>query len=291
MKRVTIILGLCALLVIGCGQRVAATKAVEFSAQIGQEQSFSMNLPNDDITISVQPGAPGECKGTAKVTAYAYNARAATNEVENAKVTIERDEESVCLVVSPDKPHFSVEVSVTLPKGTAIELSSRNGSIVAAGADGDLTASSVNGSVVCKDVSGKMSLNSDNGSVQVDYSADAARSPKIEATSQNGAIACTDIAGDLDLDAHNGSVAASYSSTASPSPTVVIKSQNGSIDFAPPANLDAKLDISTHNGSIASSLKGSIHGKVEKKAIEGTVGEGKGSIEVWTQNGSINLHE
>ena len=289
MRKTVIVLAFAALLVAGCGMRAKSGRTVELAAAITAGQEFRVWSENDDIRIKVTPGDAGECKVKAIIAAQAFTQGGADGLARKAEVTLEEKSDAVVVDVAAGSGSVAVELYVTLPKGTKVDLAGTNGYIAAATIDGPLTADSENGAIILRNCSGKIHATAQNGTVTIDYTENSPRSPEIAVRAQNGSIACREVAGDLDLESQNGRIEASYWKGAGASPTVKIDAQNGSISFASPPQIDAKLDISTGNGTIAGSLPGKLQGKISNQEIQGTIGEGKGSITLQTENGAIRL--
>ena len=81
-----------------------------------------------------------------------------------------------------------------------------------------------------------------------------------------------------------------YNNAANSSPNVRIVTYNDNIHFTGPDGLSAQVDLSTHNGSVHSDLPVKVQGEILKNKIQGIIGNGDGTVQLHTHNGSIRIH-
>jgi len=243
-------------------------RTVRLSAPLPPGGLFAAETHNGSITIT---GADvTDCNVIATIKARAMTEKDAQKLAEEVKVKLEPFGNK--LTVKIKKPDFmvnksvSVNLNVTLPTHTDLELTTHNGAVRIANITGQVNGTTHNGKVVAEQVSGTIKLRTHNGSVT-----------------------CKEISGDTQLRTHNGKIKAAYSPNATPVCNVSMVTHNGSVDFTAPPNLSAEVEVSTHNGSIKTDLPITVIGKVSKRKLKGTIGAGQGKLHLETHNGSIKI--
>jgi hypothetical protein len=131
--------------------------------------------------------------------------------------------------------------------------------------DARVRVQTVNGSVDVRGLTGALRASTTNGSVEV---ADASGS--VDASSVNGAIRTTYRT--LDKDGRHA-----FSTT------------NGSINVSVPEGAGGRLLARNVNGSIDNDLPLASTSHASRHRLEGSLGDGRGSLELRTVNGSIHL--
>jgi hypothetical protein len=252
----------------GLSNKSKSERVVELKAPLAAGSLFEANTHNGSITIN---GADvDDCIVTATIVAYALTTEKAKELAEEVKIELQPSGNK--LIAKIDKPDFmrnrsvSVNLDVTIPNQTDLELSSHNGNIKVANIRGNISNKTHNGTVTVSQVTGIIKLQTHNGS-----------------------IICNDISSNTQMRTHNGRIEASCSETASPICNISIISHNGNIYFVSPPNLSAEADISTHNGTIKSSLPILTKGEIRKNGMKGTIGKGEGKLYIETHNGSIEV--
>lgn len=255
---------------IGCcgWPQVKYERTVQLSAPLPPGSVFAAKTHNGSITIN---GADvTDCNVIATIKARARSEEDAQKLAEEVKVKLEPFGNK--LTVKIEKPAFmrnksvSVNLSVTVPNHTDLELTTHNGAVRIANISGEVSGTTHNGKVTAEQVSGT-----------------------IELRTHNGSVTCKEISGDIKLRTHNGKIKAAYPSNASPVCNVSIVTHNGGVDFTAPHNLSAEVEASTHNGSIRTDLPITVTGKVSKRKLTGTIGAGQGKLHLETHNGSIKI--
>jgi len=253
------ILLLCCCNCIGSfANKAKSERMVELKAPLAAGSLFEAKTHNGSITIN---GAGiDNCIITATIVAYAPNEKSAKELAEEVKIELQPSGNK--LIAKIDKPDFmrnrsvSVNLDVTIPNQTDLELATHNGPIKVANIRGNINNETHNGAVTVSQVAGIIKLKTHNGS-----------------------ITCKEISSNAQIRTHNGRVKVSCSETASPV----------CIYFVSPPNLSADADISTHNGTIKNSLPILLKGEIKGNKIKGTIGKGEGKLYVETHNGSIEV--
>jgi hypothetical protein len=128
-------------------------------------------------------------------------------------------------------------------------------------------------------------ISSVNGHVEID-----GVTGDIAGSTVNGAAQIQNAAGKLKLSTVNGRITADMSRLGE-GQSVALDAVNGRIELAVPENTDAKFSVSTVNGGITSEFP-SLQPKKEFPVgnnLNGTLGNGAGSVKVSTVNGSIKF--
>ncbi len=211
-------------------------------------------------------------------------------------------------------------------KGPSVTLYSSSGSIDASRIQGPAEIESSYGSVTCENYSdGDLNLKSGSGRIKISeatfgtcnahtsygsVSCDTAKGDTITLHSSSGSIDIADsTAPTMDLDTSYGRVSAKQITTsqlkarsgsgsvnidcssACPADLVAeIKSSYGSVDVVAPSHFSGQVYLSTSYGSVTTDLPVTVSGKISKKKLSGTVGEGNGKLHLETSSGSIHLH-
>jgi hypothetical protein len=248
--------------------RLKSERIVELKAPLAEGSLFEARTHNGSITIN---GADvNDCSIKATIVAYAPTKESAKELAEEVKIELQPSGNK--LIAKIDKPEFmrnrsvGVNLDVTIPNKTDLELATHNGHIKVTNIMGNVNNESHNGTITVAQVTGVIKLKTHNGS-----------------------IICKEISGNTQIRTHNGRIEVSCSKTASPVCDISLISHNGNIYFVSPPNLSAEADISTHNGKINSSLPILLKGELRKNGIKGTIGKGEGKLYIETHNGSIEV--
>jgi hypothetical protein len=263
------LLFLCCCPYIGSfANKAKSERMVELKAPLTAGALFEARTHNGSITINGTDVS--DCIVTATIVAYAPTKENAKELAEEVKIELQPSGNK--LITKIDKPDFmrnrsvSVNLDVTVPNQTDLELSTHNGIISVANIRRNISNKTHNGTVIVSQVTGTIKLQTHNGS-----------------------ITCKEISSNAQIRTHNGRIEVYCSETASPICDISLISHNGSIYFVSPPNLSAEADISTHNGTIKSSLPILLKGKIGKDKTKGTIGKGEGKLYVETHNGSIEI--
>jgi hypothetical protein len=253
---------------LGCIPTEKYERVVKLTDAMQAGGSFEAQTHNGYINIT---GADvPECNLVATITGRA-------DTVENAQRLAEAVEIKLIasgskLTAQIEKPELApnecicVDLDVTVPNQTSIDLNTHNGALNIENLTGRLNGTTHNGTISCKKVAGSTQLETHNGSV-----------------------VCEDASGDIKLRTHNGNAKAFYAATAPPVCNLSMVTHNGSVCVTTPPNFSAKVEASTHNGSINTDLPMTVTGNITKGKLTGTIGKGEGELYLETHNGSIKI--
>jgi Putative adhesin len=124
--------------------------------------------------------------------------------------------------------------------------------------------STVNGDVEATDLTGKVEANTVNGGVRIETSAGDARGETV-----------------------NGSVTAVLHGQGTT--PLSFKTVNGGVTLSVPKDLNADLEAETVNGSIDTDFPITVTGRINRRHLDGRIGQGGRSLKIETVNGSIRL--
>jgi DUF4097 and DUF4098 domain-containing protein YvlB len=227
------------------------------------EQSFDVGsapkLTVDNFAGSVTVRAGGEGQIQVAVT------KKASGRTSLDQISVEMNPQDGGLLIRTTKPNLSTNVSVqleiTAPANTQLDLHTGAGSIDAHGFTSDAQVNSGAGSLTIQDLSGSLDAHTGAGSIDV-----------IGAT------------GLVRLDTGAGSI--SYQGT--PQGDCRFESGTGSIQLTLPADLEATVDLGTGVGTVDVGFV--VDGQVTKREVRGTIGRGdQARIYAHTGTGSIDV--
>jgi hypothetical protein len=174
-----------------------------------------------------------------------------------------------------------VDVVITAPAATALDVETNNGRIEVDGftRGGELVTS--NGKVEVTRSGGDLSVKTTNGKVTVERF-----SGKAHLKTSNRQIVLDDVMGTFDAQTTNGRV--TFGGELEAGGENWIKSTNGGVAVVLGGKPSVRLDASTSNGRVKSSLP--IAATTTKRShLVGTIGDGEANLEVRTSNGSVTI--
>lgn len=178
----------------------------------------------------------------------------------------------------------AVDAVVTGLRGS-LNLDTGSGEVRVRDADGDLTLDTGSGSVMLEKIRGR-GLRIDSGSGAIDGS--DIEVEQLDLDSGSGSVELANVrAADVRLDAGSGSVDLGLTRTIR---DVRIDAGSGSVTLRLPADIGAELDISTGAGGIDTDFPLTVH-TIGRDRLRGTLGDGKGRIEIDGGSGRIRLRK
>lgn len=212
------------------------------------------------------------------------------------------------------------DIRVLVPDGQALEARLLVGELRATDVDGDLTLDAGSARVLTDRTRGALDIDAGSGGVEVRE----ARGPRLTVDVGSGSVRLTEVRSDrcridtgsggvsgsgvgcaaFDLDVGSGSVRLADAAmdevmidTGSGSVDLGLRSSprrmrvesgSGSITLALPASYGATVDVDTGSGGISTDFKVQTT-RVERGALRGTIGDGRGRLEVNTGSGAVRL--
>jgi DUF4097 and DUF4098 domain-containing protein YvlB len=177
--------------------------------------------------------------------------------------------------------HAGVDVIVTVPPETDVELDTSNGFIELHGLEGSGSLKSSNGRIVLDNIRGNFDGRTSNGRIEVN----AVEGTVILKTS-NGKIDVRGVQGEFDIESSNGSIFYSGNMTAGGSNRLV--TSNGDVVVELQGQPSVVLDAETSNGEVTSELP-ILATVTRKERLVGKIGEGEADLYIRTSNGDITI--
>ena len=176
----------------------------------------------------------------------------------------------------------NIEITVTTPRNTNVELNTSNGRIELTGVENSGKLESSNGSISMKSVKGDFEATTHNSTIELH---DAEGSATLRTS--NGRISMENVKGDFEAQTQNGAI--SFSGEFSPGSDNQIKTSNGSVRVKLQGTPSLKIDATTSNGSITSKLSDMAASIDEKNHLVGTIGDGEAQLVIQTSNGAVSI--
>lgn len=256
-RKTLIILAVLALMLAACGGlRQRYSEVLEESFAVGEMPSLSVDNFAGDVVVHV-----GE-SGTIRVVATKRAAR----EKDLDRVDVEMEERDGELEVVTDPPsgfkNVSVDLELTVPDDTRVNLHTGAGEIIVRDLNGDVRASSGAGDVDIRDTSGEIDAHTGAGSIDVRRA--------------TGLVRLDTGAGEIDYQGR-------------PQGNCRFDTGAGSITLRLPTDVNVKVDLDAGVGDI--DVKDiDVDGKISNHEVKGTIGNGdEGEIRAHTGAGSIDL--
>jgi lia operon protein LiaG len=174
-----------------------------------------------------------------------------------------------------------VDITITAPINTDVELATSNGMISLSGIEGTGTLSTSNGNIVLENVKGDFEGSTSNGAIEIDT---------VEGTgflrTSNGKLDIQRFTGEVDAQTSNGRISFSGNMTAGVSNRLV--TSNGDVDVELLGTPSVNLDASTSNGDITCEFPITATTTSDEHLV-GTIGEGEADLYITTSNGDVTI--
>ncbi len=184
-----------------------------------------------------------------------------------------------------------VDIEVSVPRGTSVEVESRNSKVDIRSLRGPVQVDAQGGSVALNQITEDVAVKGRNGSIKVNGIDSSA-----SLTSKNGSITAEQVGGAVSAEAANGSI-----DIISPGGAVQADSRNGSVRFR--GQVLAVVQITTRNGSIRFGVPKDIRFELDANSVRGTVKSDltvrksgatsapRPLVQLRSENGSIRIEE
>jgi len=155
----------------------------------------------------------------------------------------------------------------------------------------------------CRPGGGRMNV--ERNDVQVDFDVRVPRGIRFEGVTVNGDVEAVDLNGPTELNTVNGGIRLETSSgdasahTVNGSISAIVRGQgssplrfstvNGGITLSLADNLNADFEARTVNGNITSDFPIMVQGRMNRRRLDGRIGDGGRRLDLNTVNGSIRL--
>jgi hypothetical protein len=175
----------------------------------------------------------------------------------------------------------SVDLIITAPPETNLELFSSNGSIEISGMEGVGNFETSNGRIALENVKGDYEAKTSNGRIEVDTMEGNAL-----LRTSNGKLELRDVKGEFDVQTSNGSIRFLGELIAGGNNRLV--TSNGDVDVELQGTPNVSLDAETSNGKVTSELPITATSTGDAHLV-GTIGDGEADLHVRTSNGDVKI--
>lgn len=260
-KWTLIVAGLFIGLAAACGSFNGETETREDTFVVGGSPSLVVN--NDNGRVAVKAGSDS----SVTVKAILRNPNRVEYEISQVggAIIIEAKSDSRGVFDFGESP--GVDLEITAPSSTMLELLTSNGDVDVHGLHKSGVVRTSNGAIVAADVVGVFELSTSNGKVTVDQSEGT-----FNIESSNGQI---DFEAELTANGNNR-----------------LSTSNGSVAIKLLGTPNLKLDVSTGNGSIKTDLPIRLTSELDERHVIGTIGDRDAELAelfVRTSNGSVQI--
>jgi DUF4097 and DUF4098 domain-containing protein YvlB len=212
-----------------------------------------------------------ECNAAAQINGQAPTLEEAQQLAEQTKITFVT--EGNVFVFKVEKPNLKnnrsigVSFDVTVPTRTGIKCETSFGKVVLKNITGDVDAKTSFGKIDAENITGKMQLDTSYGEVD-----------------------CEGITTDyFSAKSSFGKMDIEFSNACPADMRVKIETSFGEMDVHVPPNFAGDVAVETSFGSVKTELPITVKGDVSKTRINGTIGQGKGRMDLKTSFGSIKI--
>jgi DUF4097 and DUF4098 domain-containing protein YvlB len=220
----------------------------------------------------------------------------------------------------------SISYDIVVPTRTSVECGSASGAIQAAGLEGSVRANTASGSVTGENLrGGSVEMRTASGGVRlsdateldecaVHSTSGRARAERVQAEririgSTSGSVELSDArAKDVEMrgtsgrvvgreidcsrlsaESASGSVSVEFAPSAPADVTAHIGSISGGVNVTVPRGFAGRVELSTTSGGIQSDLPIQVQGRMNKKHLSGSIGQGSGGLTLRTTSGSVHV--
>jgi DUF4097 and DUF4098 domain-containing protein YvlB len=181
--------------------------------------------------------------------------------------------------------HVTVAMTVLVPRGVRVKLSTGNGAVSVEGVGSDVQASTGNGRVRIAETGGQVRASTGNGDVEV-------RNVKarVNVSTGNGDVDVVTVEGPVEVSSGNGDIDVRMSALRA-AESMSFSTGSGDVFLTLPTNYNGELDASTGNGTIRSDFELKIKGQLNPRHIRATIGSGGPTLRMSTGNGQFEIRK
>ena len=245
-----------------------------------RDHSFSVNgtatlvVNSDNGWIKVNTGTDDEVR-----------IQATLRGIDRIDYEVSRDGNTITVLAEIDQGWFisnvGVDITITAPVNTDVELETSNGAIELNGIEGTGTLRTSNGKLVLENMKGDFEGRTSNGKIEIDT---------FEGTAflrtSNGGLDLQEVTGEVDAETSNGGI--SYSGDMIPGGDNRLITSNGNVDVELMGTPSIKLDASTNNGDVTSELPITATTTSDDHLV-GTIGDGEADLYIESSNGDVTI--
>lgn len=178
---------------------------------------------------------------------------------------------------------LSVAMTVLLPRGAQLKLTTGNGEVSVENVGGDVQASTGNGRVRIAGTEGTVRVSTGNGDVDV-----RGAKSSVRVSTGNGRVNVVTADGPVEVHTGNGDIDVVMSALKAKD-DMTFSSGSGSVRVTLPAGYNGELDASTGNGELRSDFDLKIQGRMDPRHVRATIGDGGPRLRLSTGNGRLAI--
>lgn len=253
----------------GFGPRAKYKKTIYLQTPL--QTGSTLNVQSSYGSITVRGEEVADCNAIASITVQAPTEKEAKEIAEQIKIYFVPQGNT--LTIKTDKPRIKnkrsigISYKITTPVQTSIECKTSYGKVNLNNLVGNVKASTSYGKIYCTKVTGPIDVHTSYGDVICK-----------EITSEKSKVKTS-----------YGDISFEYSQNSPAETPTELRTSYGDISLTTPPKFAGQVDISTSYGSISTDLPITVKGKISKKRITGTIGEGTGNLNLKTSYGSIKI--
>ena len=177
----------------------------------------------------------------------------------------------------------SVVMTVLLPRGARLKVSTGNGEVTVKQVGGDVQASTGNGAVHIDGTEGTVKASTGNGDVDVRNARSA-----VKVSTGNGRVNVSTSDGPVEVHTGNGSIDVQMTQLKARD-DMSFSTGSGSVRVKLPAGYNGELDASTGSGQIDSEFELKIQGRMDPRRVRATIGTGGPRLKMSSGSGRLEI--
>ncbi len=280
----------CLIFMTGCsvGPRALYEKTIEQQHALASE--CTVDVKTSSGSIKIEGLDTNECHVIATIRVRAKTEARAAEIAEQIEIRVTPTPSG--LEIRADKPKLhnvsiSISYDITVPEKTSILCGSSSGSLKVVGIEDDVNARTSSGSVRCDNLVGDAAtLATSSGSVHLNN----ARLNTCRLQTSSGSISGHQIdCSDIKANVSSGSITIVCTQDSPAELKADLRTSSGSVNLTVPPHYAGQVDLSTNSGSVSTDHPITVQGKISKKHLVGTIGQGSGTIRLKSSSGSVRL--
>lgn len=247
----------------------AAAFAEEWKKDYAVGASPSLQVETNDASIQVRPGAGNTISARVIANNYSIGSdgiRITELQVgDSVRVQVKVPHHRVAFSFSS---HDGVQIEVSVPQSTKVQLTSSDGSLRVSGLRAPTNLVTSDGSIHADDMDGALVARTSDGSLTV-----SGRFDNLDLSTSDGHVRCDARAGSRVNGAWN------------------LRSADGSIELSVPGDLAADLEAWTSDGRVTVNIPMMVEGSQARNRVRGKLNGGGGLLKLHTSDGSITVNK
>ncbi len=265
-------LALALIVLPGC--TVAGVQTRDDSFEVGGSPLVEANV--ELARLTVRAGASGRVQ----IQATLRHASKTNYQVQQAGDTIKIDVQMQSGFSSKiDQP--AVEIIVTVPRSTNLDLRSSTGYLYVDELSGHIMLTTSSGGIHVSDCEGRIELQNRTGTIEC-----RRVQGELQVRSDAGSVDLDTVKGTFDVETKSGRIR--FEGELASAGEHRFESDTGSVDLVILGSPDVTLDATSRTGSVSCTLE-IVEQVRSKRACKGVLGTGTGQLQVVTSTGSITI--